>query len=219
MKVTLMSLALIISSCNYKIEKDKLDDIQVSNEMLNTVSYKQLREEVLVPKCLSCHGNAGGVNLETYISCFSHLADITRSCLQTKSMPKAPVSPLNLRQLEVLTAWIEAGGPETPKEPDASENNEHESSSGFSKIKTEILDTKCLSCHTRGEHAGHIPLETKEDLLNSSLNLVIPGNPDASLIHTITAPGAMNMMPPIGVDPLSEAQRNMIKVWIQEGAL
>lgn len=74
-------LLLIISSCNYKIEKNQLDDVQVSQEMLDTVSYKQLRAEVLVPKCLSCHGNAGGVNLENYQAAFKHFQDIHRSCL------------------------------------------------------------------------------------------------------------------------------------------
>ena len=219
MKLTLMLLVLIVSSCNYKIEKNDVRDVQISDEMLNSVSYKQLREEVLIPKCLSCHGNAGGVNLESYESCVKHISDISRSCLQTKSMPKAPVSPLNQRQLEVLTAWVEAGGPEKPSTPDSSENQDEEPSSGFKKIKSEILETKCLSCHSKGEHAGHIPLETKEDLLHSPLSLVIPGKPEASLIHNITAPGAMNMMPPIGVEPLSKAQRELIRIWIQEGAL
>lgn len=218
MKLTLTLLVLIFSSCNYKIEKNKIDDVEVSDEMLNTVSYKQLREEVLIPKCLSCHGNAGGVNLESYNSCSSHLADISRSCLQTKSMPKAPVSPLNQRQLEVLTAWIEAGGPEKPRNSESPEGEETEPHSGFEKIKQEIIEPKCLSCHIPGEHAGHIPLGTREDLLKSPLNLVLPGHPDKSLFYSITAPGAMNMMPPIGVDPLTETQREMIRMWIQKGA-
>lgn len=215
---SILILLLIISSCNYKIDKSKLDDVQVSDEMLNIVSYKQLRSEVLIPKCLSCHGNSGGVNLETYESTFKHFADIRRSSLQTKTMPKAPVSPLDSRQMEVLTAWIEAGGPEKPRNSDPPDTQENEPQSGFIKIKQEIIDPKCLFCHMPGEHAGHIPLNTREDLLNSSLNLLVPGNSDQSLFYTITGPGAMNMMPPIGVEPLTETQRDMIKVWIQDGA-
>lgn len=215
---SILILLLIIFSCNYKIDKSKLDDVQVSDEMLNIVSYKQLRSEVLIPKCLSCHGNSGGVNLETYESTFKHFADIHRSCLQTKTMPKAPVSPLDSRQMEVLTAWIEAGGPEKPRNSDPPNTQENEPQSGFIKIKHEIIDPKCLFCHMPGEHAGHIPLNTREDLLNSSLNLLVPGNPDQSLFYTITSPGAMNMMPPIGIEPLTETQREMIRVWIHTGA-
>lgn len=211
-------ILLVISSCNYKIDKGELEYSEPSDEMLNTISYKQLRSEVLVPKCLSCHGNSGGVNLETYESTYKHLADIHRSCLQTKTMPKAPVSSLDSRQVEVLTAWIEAGGPENPRNTDAPDTDETESTSGFNKIKQEIIEPKCISCHMPGEHAGHIPLNTKDDLLNSSLNLLVPGKPDASLFYTITGPGAMNMMPPIGVEPLTDIQREMIRVWIQEGA-
>lgn len=217
MKTTIL-LFLFLASCNYKIEKDKIEDIQVSDEMLNTVSYKQLRTEVLIPKCLSCHGNSGGVNLENYESAYKHLADISRSCLQTKTMPKAPISPLDTKQLAVLTAWIEAGGPERPRNPDSSDTEDNEPSSAFNKIKQEILEPKCLSCHSTGEHAGQIPLGTREDLLNSSLSLVVPGKPGNSLIYTITAPGAMNMMPPIGVEPLTETQREMLEVWIEKGA-
>lgn len=215
---SILILLFTIPSCNYKIDKTKLDDVQVSDVMMNTVSYKQLRTEVLIPKCLSCHGNSGGVNLETYESAFKYFADINRSCLQTKTMPKAPVSPLDSKQMEVLTAWIEAGGPEKPRNSNPPDTQENEPQSGFIKIKQEIIDPKCLSCHIPGEHAGHIPLNTREDLLNSSLNLLIPGNPDQSLFYTITGPGAMNMMPPIGVEPLTGTQRDMIKVWIQDGA-
>lgn len=214
----IMILLLSISSCNYKIDKSKFDSSEPSDEMLNTISYQQLRSEVLIPKCLSCHGNAGGVNLETYNSTLKHIADIHRSCLQTKTMPKAPVSPLDSRQVEVLTAWIEAGGPEKPRNSDSSDTDENESQTGFNKIKKEIIEPKCISCHMPGEHAGHISLNTKEDLLNSSLSLVVPGEPDKSLFYTITGPGAMNMMPPIGVEPLTETQREMIRVWIKEGA-
>jgi uncharacterized membrane protein len=221
MKVFL--ILILTLSCNYKIEKQKRDiTVQPTEVMLQTVSFKQVKEEVFLPKCISCHGNAGGVSLESYSSALKHIEEIKRSTLQIKSMPKAPVTPLNDRQLEVLTAWLEAGGPEVaigqqnPENDNADDGNDV--SQDFAVIKKEIIDTKCLSCHRSGEHAGHIPLETREDLLSSPLDLVVPERPGDSLIYTITAPGARNMMPPLGVEPLTDLQREMIKAWILRGA-
>lgn len=220
MKCLLM--LLILGSCNYKIDKqDVASSIQPTQETADSISYKQTKEEVFLPKCISCHGNGGGVNLETYSSAVAHLDDIRRATLQTKTMPKSPVSPLSTRQLEVLTAWIDAGGPENSPghhSPDDDSDTGETPSGGFEAIKKKILENRCLNCHRRGEHAGNIPLETREDLLSSSINLVVPGKPEQSLIYTITAPGARNMMPPIGVEPLSKVQREMIRVWINNGA-
>lgn len=182
-------------------------------EVRETVSFKQLYDEVLIPKCISCHGSAGGINLESFNSCKTHLHEIERATLQAKTMPKSPVTSLNRRQLELLTAWIEAGGPDTPLGHGTPENQD-----GFAKIKREILDMKCLSCHSPGEEGGAVPLATKEDLLSSPLSLVVPGNPEASLLYTITAPGARNMMPPYGVEPLSMDQREILRLWIANGA-
>lgn len=214
---------LLAISCNYKIEKNDLPQLENSGDMAETVSFQQVKTEVFSQKCLACHGNAGGVNLESHASAHGHLDSIRRTALQTKSMPKAPVEGLNNRQYEVLSAWIDAGGPKDPIGHDEHDEetpapSPEETSAEFLKIRKKILTAKCLSCHTAGEHAGHIPLGTRNDLLSSPLKLVIPGNPDASLIYTITAPGARNMMPPMGVKPLSKAQREMIRAWIIKGA-
>lgn len=221
---------LLALSCNYKIEKKDLPQLENSGDMTETVSFQQVKTEVFSQKCLACHGNAGGVNLESHASAHEHLDSIRRTALQTKSMPKAPVEGLNNRQYEVLSAWIDAGGPKdpighddhgegTPEGPEETPvPTPEETSAAFLKIRKEILAVKCLSCHTAGEHAGNIPLGTRNDLISSPLSLVVPGNPDASLIYTITAPGARNMMPPMGVKPLSKVQREMIRAWISKGA-
>jgi mono/diheme cytochrome c family protein len=84
-----------------------------------------------------------------------------------------------------------------------------------------ILENKCLSCHKPGEHAGHIPLSTRSDLLNSPLDLVIPGKPDESGLMIVVSPGARKQMPPMdsGIAPLTKNQRDLIRTWILNGAL
>lgn len=211
----------ILVSCNYRIDKmDSSGPVSSPRELMETVSFQQVKKEVFAPKCISCHGNAGGVNLESHASAHKHMDSIRRSVLQTKSMPKAPVNPLNDHQLELITAWVDAGGPEharrsgennvplpeTPANPDAL---------NFQKISEKIIERKCMSCHMAGEHAASIPLDTREQLLS---RLVVPSKPEESLFYTITIPGAMNMMPPYPVAPLTNKERKMIEQWIREGA-
>lgn len=214
-------LFFILVSCNYRIDKtENFGPVSAPRELMETVSFQQIKKEVFIPKCISCHGNAGGVNLESHASAHKHMASIRRSVLQTKSMPKSPVSPLNDRQLELITAWVDAGGPEharrgghnpepptdTPVDPNAVT---------FQNISEKIIERKCLSCHMAGEHAASIPLDTRDQLLS---RLVVPGKPEESLFYTITVPGAMNMMPPYPVAPLTNKERKMVEQWIREGA-
>jgi uncharacterized membrane protein len=216
----LFVLVFTLVSCNSKNNKMDNSDIFVPHgETAGRISFKQVQKEVFIPKCISCHGRAGGINLETYQATKGHLESIKRATLQTKSMPKAPVSALNRRQMELLTAWCDAGGPEHSRNDDPSEEGEEtESELNFSKIKEEIIDVKCITCHARGEHAGSIPFETREDVLASSLNLVVPGRPDQSRIYTIVKPGARDMMPPYPAEPLSSQQIEMLNSWINKGA-
>lgn len=203
-------ILLLVSGCGVK--KSDLDfaiNEQPLPEVTDSVSFEMVKREVFIPKCISCHAGTNGVDLRNYESTFAHLNSIEHSVFQTKSMPRAPVTRLNKRQLEILNAWIEAGAPEIPEKTESP-------TSGFALIKKEIIDMKCISCHSGSEHAAHIPLGTREDLLNS---LLVPGRPLESSFYTITLPGAMNMMPPIGVDPLTEKERKLIHDWISEGAL
>ena len=221
-------LLALATSCNYKIVKDPQNrEISVPGEMLETVSFEQVKEEVFVPKCITCHGNAGGVNLESHVSAHKHMDAIRKATLESKTMPKAPLSPLSDYQYEVVTAWIDAGGPdrshrdtqggipETPVGPGPVDPNGKLS---FETIKKEVIVKQCLSCHIPGEDGGKVPFVTRENLLSSPLKLVVAGKPEESLFYTITAPGAMNMMPPYPVNPLSPKQRKMIQKWIAEGA-
>lgn len=225
MNMKLIVLLMLVSSCNYRIDKNAGKEISVPGEMMETVSYQQVKEEVFTPKCIACHGNLGGVNLESHTSAHGHLDAIRKSVLEAKTMPKAPVSGLTDRQYELITAWVDAGGPDKPiggHQPsggtDTSEEENNPNAINFQSIKKNIIDKKCLSCHMAGEQAGNVPFETREQLISSSLRLIVPGKPEDSSLYTITAPGVMNMMPPYPVAPLTKTQRMMLEKWILQGA-
>ncbi len=222
----LLKIALLIvsvSSCNYKIEKKSLNElISVSEELRRSVSYSQVKSEVFQSKCIACHGNSGGINLESYSGAYQNLQAIKKSVFNARTMPKSPYSALSQRQSEVLLAWIEAGGPEKPLgggevEPEPEPKPIEPT---YPSIRKHVLEMKCISCHTPGESAGRIPLVTKQDLLDSPLDLVVPGEPEESGLTIVLEPGARKFMPPrdSGISPVTEEEKNAIRIWIQNGA-
>ena len=223
-------ILLLAAACNYKIDKTSNDQRNAApREMMESVSFEQVKADVLDSKCIVCHGQAGGVNLESHASAHKHLDSIRKTTLEAKTMPKAPFS-LTARQYDLMTAWIDAGGPDRSLGHDSDSDGtttgtNQDDDQGtttslvtFDMIKKNIISNQCLNCHMAGGEAASIPFETKEQILNSHLALVVPGKPSKSLFYKITLPGEMNMMPPYPMAPLSKAQTNMIKQWIIDGA-
>ena len=141
-------------------------------------------------------------------------------------MPKLPTPALSADQMGLLNAWILAGAPEssgpggTLPLPPLLPN--------FLSIKTHILEPRCLSCHSPGNSVARIPLVTREDLLNSPLELVIPGNAEESgLILAVRNEDPNKVMPPektpsgqpTGFSRLKEEEIRIIEEWIQRGAV
>lgn len=90
----------------------------------------------------------------------------------------------------------------------------------FMLIKERIFSPRCFSCHSAGGSAPHVSLETREELVDSPLEIVIPGNPDESgIIIAITRSDDKRMPPPdSGIAPLTAAEIDAIRRWIAEGA-
>jgi hypothetical protein len=85
-------------------------------------------------------------------------------------------------------------------------------------FNTQVLPLLQASCGTTGCHGSG---EAEEDFSVSSyemiLQSVVPGDPRASdLYNAITGKHGQDMMPPD--QPLSQAQRTTIQVWIAQGA-
>lgn len=90
----------------------------------------------------------------------------------------------------------------------------------FASIQGNIFQSRCISCHSAGQSAWRVPLDTREEVLNSPRELVIPGNADESgLIIAITRSDNKRMPPAKAGSALSQQEIEMIKQWINEGAL
>ena len=89
----------------------------------------------------------------------------------------------------------------------------------FASIQGNIFQSRCISCHSAGQSAWRVPLDTREEVLNSPRELVIPGNADESgLVLAITRTDDKRMPPPKSGSALSPKAIGIIKQWINEGA-
>ncbi len=193
----------------------------------NDLSYEFVNQEVLKPRCLVCHGSGASIGLETYSLVKSRMRDIIRAVLVEKSMPKN--AALSKREYDILLTWIANGAPELPDtEPKPTPGPTATPSPTptpapleptFDSIKKNILTVRCIACHSGTGPAKHIPMQTREDLVDSPREIVIPGNPDESgIVLAIERTDSKRMPPPDAGAALSQKEKDVIRKWIQDGA-
>ncbi len=179
------------------------------------VTYAEVRDKILVPRCLSCHTGGGRVSLQSFAEVKSHLPQIERMVLIEQRMP--PGNLLNENQRSLLERWIRAGAPESDSgtlEPI------HELKANFAALKKSVLEPKCAGCHSAGGTAASVPFNTLDDLLNSPRDLVIPGNVEESGLWIALTRSDSKRMPPAssGASPLSDSELAAVRAWIESGA-
>lgn len=91
----------------------------------------------------------------------------------------------------------------------------------FSKQVKPILEANCLSCHNPENVKGELLMDTRENVMIGGEYgpALEPGKPDESSLYTLTIldPDDEDIMPPKG-DPLTKAQTDILKTWIEQGA-
>jgi hypothetical protein len=89
--------------------------IEESKPELDKPDYQLVRTQIIVPRCLGCHSDAGknkgGVNLETYQNIYE-LKDLIKEEIESNSMPKPTTRPLTVAQKQMLLLWLDIGAPE-----------------------------------------------------------------------------------------------------------
>jgi hypothetical protein len=91
----------------------------------------------------------------------------------------------------------------------------------FAKDIKPILEKSCVECHSAAKTKGKLRLDTKELALKggSSGEILVAGKSgESELFRRVALPkGDDDIMPPEG-EPLSKAQQDLIKAWIDQGA-
>lgn len=212
-----------LSACDYSKlmnmgnNSGNLQTFNMPAEEQAQLSYQYVYQMVLFPKCTSCHGNAGYVNLEDYASTVANMAKIKNAVFVKGSMPSG--GTLSQDQKAILWNWIKRGGPEHGDPSAAPLPPPEPLQPTFASIDENIFQRKCVRCHSATGHASKVPLD-RASLLTPGNKTVIPGNPDESELVVAVERTDKKRMPPAkaGYEPLSDEEKTVIREWIKNGA-
>lgn len=93
----------------------------------------------------------------------------------------------------------------------------------FDDVIAPVFEAKCLSCHNDGRARGELSMTTFEKMMKggeSGHKGIVPGMADSSeLYKRIVLPEYHDdRMPPEGKTPMTRAETDLLKLWIQSGA-
>ncbi len=189
-------------------------------------SFDQVFKTVLEPRCSKCHSEGDEIiDVGDYNQIKALSAKLYNSTMVTRKMPRK--SPLTDAQFALLKLWLDNGLPQketqvvvvepspTPMVVEPSPTPIEEIVT-FESIKVNIFDRTCNNCHSRPGLAKKYPL-SKDELLSSPLQLVVPFKPEESRLLGAIQNGSM---PPQskGFAMLSEPEAKQIQTWIVNGA-
>lgn len=209
-----------ITGCRYRYPNnlEKLNqEMSLPKEEQLKLSYNLINQKVIQPKCISCHGNAGGVSLETYSDVLHALKGIRSSVFITKTMPKRDY--LTDEEKRLLWNWIALGGPLQAQKPGDEPQLPEPIQATYESINKKVFVPKCVTCHSEGNSAWQVLL-SRQELLDSPLELVLPGNPDESGLVLAVERADHKRMPPEkdGYSALKTDEIAAIRKWIEDGA-
>ncbi|MBN8538938.1 MAG: hypothetical protein J0L82_01025 [Deltaproteobacteria bacterium] len=217
--LSLMLVAGLIGACNYTRLKEGADTVQnfgdVSpSEKATMMNYRFINSRILEAKCTSCHGNSGDVNLESYELVKANLSKIQTAVFVEQTMPKR--GALTLEEKRLLWNWINMGA---PLESAESPPEEEPLIATYESIRSHIIEPKCITCHNPMGTGNKVGLD-KESLLNSPLELVLPGSADESGLIIALERKDDKRMPPAkeGYSALKPEVIQVIREWINNGA-
>ncbi len=234
-QILLIFASLSLWACEYTVEKSVDPTLTSASKPMPHLNFAQVDEQVFRPKCVQCHSNAeknsGGVNLENFENIVAALKEINQD-IRSGEMPRAPMAPLTREEKTMLLSWIQMGAPKDSPEPPPPENPQPTPSPTpvvhdlptpglepkFTSIYNLIIKVKCLECHQEGGDAELFPFEKYSDIVFGKM--VIPNDPDNSILPKHLIPGIKKIMPPVTskYKILADEDVNIIKDWIRQGA-
>lgn len=193
------------------------------------ITFSKIKSEVIDPHCLRCHNPSrpsAGIDLSNYSSVKSRLTQFDFAISRNIMPPSGALDPT----LKGLVAdWIKAGAinqavavcsegtepsintptdpqnPTIPNEPSLPVTMPSDSELNFAFIKANILDLRCISCHSdAGGNRGELNLERYSNVVDELKDIIEEVNQET--------------MPPSPRQPLSVLEKNIISRWARLGA-
>jgi uncharacterized membrane protein len=163
-------LALLATACSYHRDKDPSslnDNTSAADGSLplptptENLSFELIKQKIFIPKCLKCHNaDESKVRLDvlSYQSITERLKDIEQTVIHEKSMPKK--GHLSVLELNLLTAWIQAGAPEfegssgaspephpAPDQEPPVQAQDMPNDYHWARVEKLVFERSCLKCH------------------------------------------------------------------------
>ncbi len=89
----------------------------------------------------------------------------------------------------------------------------------FDKQIAPLLVSRCIECHGPDKDKGDLRLDQKAFALPEEDSTIVPGKPDESeLVHRVELPAGDDDIMPNKGEPLTEAQKKLLRQWVAEGA-
>lgn len=179
-------------------------------------SLKAAAQDILVSKCIACHGANGTAAKFLNTSANPDLDALVESpyvfigrgatsplYLRANDGTMPPGSPLNSSESGALKAWIDDLGIQGGGSGNAAT---------FSQIESEILAPKCYNCH-KTSGPSKPPFQNYEDVM---YYIASPFNLNSAIYTSVTT--SVSPMPK-NSSPLSTTEIEMIESWLMDGAL
>jgi uncharacterized membrane protein len=176
--------------CNYNYTKknalNQSGSPQKEIQLESVEDFDLVKTQVIEKKCLSCHsnntGNQGNLNLETYANVKSSSDRIYYRSIELKNMPSN--SALSTSEYSALKNWLEAGAPEKANGQKIINLNGKNLNWNF--IKSEILMSRCLECHSEPQPIANLDFE-KYEIFKTQITkifekVVLPKDSQAALL-------------------------------------
>ncbi len=130
-------------------------------------------------------------------------------------MPNDKKNPFTAKETELLRRWIEGGAKFGSGGETAARVTEHD--------VLPILLLRCTACHGRNKQEGGLDLRSRELILKGGKSgpVVVPGNPEESLLVKRVAAGEMpphKRLVEAAVKPMEPEELEKVKAWIAQGA-
>ena len=181
--------------------------------------------------CLECHGGdatKGDLDLRTLASVArgGESGDIVRfgdshasplfEKVKSGDMPPEKRTKLNADELHVVEKWINTSAAPTNTPPAVAEAR-------AARRVFDLLELKCLPCHSDRKQEGKLDLRTVETMLQGGKSgpALLRGDPEKS---QIIAKIREDIMPPrehrnnFSIKPVTEGELNLLRRWIHSGA-
>ncbi|MFZ3231526.1 MAG: c-type cytochrome domain-containing protein [Pseudobdellovibrio sp.] len=212
--------SFFVLGCNYTTYKKTTDfenlKFTLQPEEISNLSYITLKNKFFAPRCNSCHGYSGNISLESYADILLNINLIKKVVFQDRTMPKQGF--LSDEEQSYLWNWIKLGTPEFSANTNQDTKPEAVVAT-YDSINKFVFSLSCKECHSPSGSGKRVLLD-KESLMNSPLELIIPGNADESGLIIAIERSDDKRMPPAkeGFSILNPEAKTAIRAWIQNGA-